>query len=137
LDYKTYLRGQSGELTVALVMEHAQAGYQPQPGARDQPGASAWRRILHPLALQPGFFAFPKPGTRSQSLPRQLAAEVARLEVANQARALEIETPLHDWNLVFKAMQDQANLLVKKRRILNKGCLSLTGATPQPCWQGL
>ena len=115
LDYKTYLRGQSGELTVALVME-----------GMPKPVISPNQALEISQLLQPGeefsmlwrcSLAFSPSQSQERALkpfPANWQAEVARLEVANQARALEIETPLHDWNLVFKAMQDQANLLVKK-----------------------
>ncbi len=115
LDYKTYLRGQSGELTVALVME-----------GMPKPVISPNQALEINQLLQPGeefsilwrcSLAFSPTQSQERALkafPANWQAEVARLEVANQARALEIETPLHDWNLVFKAMQDQANLLVKK-----------------------
>ena len=115
LDYKTYLRGQSGELTVALVME-----------GMPKPVISPNQALEISQVLQPGeefsvlwrcSLAFSPTQSQERALkafPANWQAEVARLEVADQARALEIETPLHDWNLVFKAMQDQANLLVKK-----------------------
>jgi hypothetical protein len=115
LDYKTYLRGQSGEMTVALVME-----------GMPKPVISPNQALEISQLLQPGeefsmlwrcSLAFSPSQSQERVLkpfPANWQAEVARLEVANQARALEIETPLHDWNLVFKAMQDQANLLVKK-----------------------
>lgn len=114
LDYKTYLRGQSGELTVALVMDGMpkpvispnQALEVSQLLLPDEEFSATWRCSL---AFSP---------TQSQEralkpLPTHWQAEVARLEVACQARTLDIETPLHDWNLVFKSLQDQANLLVR------------------------
>ena len=115
LDYKTYLRGQSGELTIALVME-----------GTPKPVISPNQALEISQLLQPGeefsvlwrcSAAFSPSQSQERALkafPTNWQAEVARLEVADQARGLEIETPLHDWNLVFKAMQDQANLLVKK-----------------------
>ena len=115
LDYKTYLRGQSGELTIALVME-----------GTPKPVISPNQALEISQLLQPGeefsvlwrcSAAFSPSKSQERALkafPTNWQAEVARLEVADQARGLEIETPLHDWNLVFKAMQDQANLLVKK-----------------------
>ena len=115
LDYKTYLRGQSGELTVALVMDGS-----------PKPVISPHQALEISKLLQPGeefstswrcSLAFSPAQSQERALkpfPVNWQAEVARLEVAEQARTLEIETPLHDWNLVFKTLQDQANLLVKK-----------------------
>jgi len=115
LDNKTYLRGQSGELTVALVME-----------GMPKPVISPNQALEISQLLQPGeefsvlwrcSLAFSPAQSQERALkafPANWQAEVARLEVADQARTLEIETPLHDWNLVFKAVQDQANLLVKQ-----------------------
>ncbi len=115
LDYKTYLRGQSGELTVALVME-----------GMPKPVISPNQALEISQLLQPGeefsvlwrcSVAFSPAQSQERALkafPANWQAEVARLEVADQARTLEIETPLQDWNLVFKSLQDQANLLVKQ-----------------------
>jgi hypothetical protein len=115
LDYKTYLRGQSGELTVALVME-----------GMPKPVISPNQALEISQLLQPGeefsvlwrcSLAFSPTQSQERALkpfPVNWQAEIARLEVADQARTLEIETPLHDWNLVFKAVQDQANLLIKQ-----------------------
>ena len=115
LDYKTYLRGQSGELTVALVMDGS-----PKPVISPKQALEVSKLLLPgeefsvlwrcSLAFSP---------TQSQERAHKpfsanWQAEVARLEVEDQARMLEIETPLHDWNLVFKSLQDQANLLVKQ-----------------------
>lgn len=115
LDYQTYLRGQSGELTVALIMEGMPRSVISPHQALEisrllQPGEEfsvLWRCSL----------AFSPTQSQERALkvfPVNWDAEVARLEVACQARALDIETPLHDWNLVFKSLQDQANLLVKQ-----------------------
>ncbi len=115
LDYKTYLRGQSGELTVALVMEgNPKAVISPNQALEISqlllPGeefSTTWRCSL----------AFSPAQSQERALkpfPANWQAEVARLEVADQARTLEIETPLHDWNLIFKSIQDQANLLVRQ-----------------------
>lgn len=115
LDYKTYLRGQSGELTVALVME-----------GMPRPVISPNQALEISQLLQPGeefsvlwrcSVAFSPTQSQERALkafPVNWQAEVARLEVADQARTLEIETPLQDWNLVFKSLQDQANLLIKQ-----------------------
>jgi hypothetical protein len=115
LDYKTYLRGQSGELTVALVME-----------GMPKPVISPNQALEVSKLLMPGeefsttwrcSLAFSPAESQERALnafPANWQAEIARLEVADQARTLEIETPLHDWNLVFKAAQDQANLLIKQ-----------------------
>jgi len=115
LDYKTYLRGNSGELTVALIMD-----------GMPKPVISPNQALEVSKLLQPGeefsvlwrcSLAFSHTQSQERALkafPANWPAEVARLEVANQARTLEIETPLHDWNLVFKSLQDQANLLVKQ-----------------------
>jgi len=115
LDYKTYMRGQSGELTVALVMDGMpKAVISPNQALEISqlllPGEEfsvAWRCSLALSSTQSQERAI-KP------FPANWQAEVARLEVADQARTLEIETPLHDWNLVFKSIQDQANLLIKQ-----------------------
>lgn len=115
VDYRTYLRGQSGELIATLIMEGMPRSVLSPNQALEiskllLPGeefSATWRCSL----------AFTAEQSRERaSLPfaSNWQAEVARLEVAEQARTLEIETPLHDWNLIFKAVQDQANLLVRQ-----------------------
>ena len=115
LDYKTYLRGQSGELTVALVMDGM-----PKPVISPNQALEV-NKLLMPgedfSTLWRCSLAFSAARSQERTLkpfPANWEAEIARVEVANQARTLEIETPLQDWNLVFKAMQDQANLLVRQ-----------------------
>ncbi len=115
LDFKTYLRGQSGELTVALVMDGM-----PKPVISPNQALEI-SKLLMPdeefSVLWRCSLAFSPTQSQERALkpfPANWQAEVARLEVADQARTLEIETPLHDWNLVFKSMQDQANLLVRQ-----------------------
>ncbi len=115
LDFKTYLRGQSGELTIALVMDGM-----PKPVISPNQALEI-SKLLMPdeefSVLWRCSLAFSPTQSQERALnpfPANWQAEVARLEVADQARTLEIETPLHDWNLVFKSMQDQANLLVRQ-----------------------
>lgn len=115
LDYKTYLRGQSGELTVALVMDGS-----PKPVISPHQALEVSKLLLPGeefSAIWRCSLAFSPTQSQERALkpfPLNWQAEVARLEVADQARTLEIETPLHDWNLVFKSLQDQANLLVRQ-----------------------
>ncbi len=115
LDYKTYLRGQSGDLTVALVMEGS-----PKPVISPHQALEITKLLLPGEEFSTTWrcsLAFSPAQSQERALkpfPANWQAEVARLEVAEQARTLEIETPLHDWNLVFKSLQDQANLLVKQ-----------------------
>ena len=112
-DYITSLRGQSGELTAALIIDGA-----PKPILSPQkalevgqtllPGEDfsvSWRCVL-------AFSADQCQQRLSVPFLPNWRAETARLEVAEQARTLEIETPLNDWNLVFKSMQSQANQLL-------------------------
>jgi len=114
-DFKTYLRGQSGDLTIALAMNGAPkpviSPYQALEISRlllpGEEFSTAWRCSL----------AFSPAQSQERALtafPANWQAEIARLEVAEQARALEVETPLPDWNLVFKAVRDQANLLLRR-----------------------
>jgi len=115
LDNKTYLRGQSGELTAALTMDGfprpiispIQALEISQTLLPGEDFSVNWRCSLAFSPIQSQQLA-------SKPFPANWQAEVARHEVAEQARTLEIETPLHDWNLVFKSMQDQANQLIKQ-----------------------
>jgi len=122
LDYKTYLRGQSGELTVALLMD-----------GMPKPVISPHQALEISKLLQPGeefsavwrcSVAFSPAQSQERALkafPVNWDAEIARLEVADQARTVEIETPLHDWNLVIKALQDQANLLIRQPDLNQQG----------------
>ena len=115
LDYKTYLRGQSGELMAALVMDGA-----PKPVISPNQALEVSKLLLPGEEFSTIWrcsLAFSPTQSQERALkpfPANWQAEVARLEVADQARTLEIETPLHDWNLVFKSLQDQANLLVRQ-----------------------
>jgi len=115
LDYKTYLRGQSGELTAALVMDGS-----PKPVLSPHQALEVSKLLLPGEEFSTIWrcsLAFSPTQSQERALkpfPLNWQAEVARLEVADQARTLEIETPLHDWNLVFKCLQDQANLLVRQ-----------------------
>ena len=115
LDYKTYLRGQSGELTVALVTDGT-----PKPVISPNQALEVSKLLLPGEEFSTIWrcsLAFSPTQSQERALkpfPANWQAEVARLEVADQARTLEIETPLHDWNLVFKSLQDQANLLVRQ-----------------------
>ena len=115
LDYKTYLRGQSGELTVVLVMDGS-----PKPVISPHQALEISKLLLPGEEFSTTWrcsLAFSPAQSQERALkpfPANWQAEVARLEVADQARTLEIETPLHDWNLVFKSLQDQANLLVRQ-----------------------
>lgn len=115
LDYKTYLRGQSEELIVALVMDGM-----PKPVISPHQALEVGKTLLPGeefSVLWRCSLAFSPTQSQERTLkpfPVNWQAEIARFDVADQTRTLEIETPLHDWNLVFKSMQDQAHLLVRQ-----------------------
>lgn len=115
LDYKTYLRGQSGEITAALLMEGAPKPiFSPNQALEISqllmPGeefSAIWRCSL-------AFSPIQSQERAQKPFPVNWQAEVARHEVAELSREIEIETPHHDWNILFKSMQDQANQLLKQ-----------------------
>lgn len=114
LGYETCLKGQTGNLNLTLTME----------------GRS--KTVISPnLALEQNQYL--KPGQTLQTLwqcellsqgcekdslpitfPDNWDGEVARLEVANQARMVQITTPESDWDAVLFTNQNQAFQLLRK-----------------------
>ena len=112
--FQTNLKGQTGSLTLHLAMEGSSKTVLSPNLALEQskhlnPGQTLqtlWQCEIH------------KNGGENQdgskSFPSNWDGEIARLEVANQARMVQISTPQSNWDAVFYSNQNQAYQLLRK-----------------------
>lgn len=112
--FQTNLKGQTGSLSVHLVMEGSSKTILSPNLALEQskhlsPGQTL--RTLWQCEIQ-------KNGGEnhqvSKTFPTNWDGEIARLEVANQARMVQISTPESNWDAAFYSNQNQAFQLLRK-----------------------
>lgn len=112
--FQTNLKGQSGSLVLHLGMEGSSKTVISPNLALEQskhlnPGQTL--QTIWQCEIQ-------KNGAENQhgsrSFPTNWDGEIARLEVANQARMVQISTPQSNWDAVFYSNQNQAFQLLRK-----------------------
>lgn len=112
--FQTYLKGQSGSLSVHLGMEGSSKTVLSPNLALEQskhlsPGQTLqtlWQCEINNNVVEND------PGSRN--FPANWDGEIARLEVANQARMVQISTPQSNWDAAFYSNQNQAFQLLRK-----------------------
>ena len=110
--YQTILKGQTGNLTVTLGMEGGSKTVLSPNLALEQskhlaPGESLqtlWECVVQKNNTE----------NNNRSYPANWDGEIARLEVANQARMVQIITPQSNWDAAFYSNQNQAFQLLRK-----------------------
>lgn len=112
--YQTNLKGQTGSLTVNLSMEGSSktvlspnlALEQSKHLSPEQTLQTIWQCEIHKSVGENG--------SASRKFPVNWDGEIARLEVANQARMIQITTPHSSWDAAFYSNQNQAFQLLRK-----------------------
>lgn len=112
--FRPFLKGQSGTLEIALATDsNPNMVFSPLPGLEISEKVPAdgvlsiqWRCAISNPPASASEKTF-------QPFPENWDAEIARLLVADQARAIQIETPLPDWDCAFQALQHTAAFLIR------------------------
>jgi len=112
--FQTNLKGQTGSLTVHLMMEGSSKTVLSPHLALEQskqlgPGQTLqtlWRCDIQKNGGENHFV--------SRRFPTNWDGEIARLEVANQTRMVQISTPQSNWDAAFYSNQNQAFQLLRK-----------------------
>lgn len=112
-DFVPYLKGQTGELQVSVVMDGL-----PKPVMSPQISLEG-SNLLQPGQDSSVFWRCVTAGSAKENEERGFAifpanwdAEIARLDIANQAETLSLTTPFPDWDITFQTMQLQARQLL-------------------------
>lgn len=112
--YQTFLKGQSGSVSISLTMNgSAKTVFSPNL-ALEQTAHLAPGQSLQTLWCCEFTNGTPQGADASkEAFPINWDAEIARLEVANQTRFVQITTPNNDWDTAFFSNQNQAYQLLK------------------------
>lgn len=113
--YQTYLKAASGNLSLQLTLEGmSKPVLSPMIGLeqskRLEPGQS------YDIFWQLEIFSNPDQENKKNQLriPVNWDAEIARLELDNQTRLVQVTTPLADWDAALFSLQNQAFQLLQK-----------------------
>lgn len=112
---KTFLKGQSGNLTVNLTFDGpSRILLSPSLGLEQGKQLSPGKTLT--VLWQAQFQSDSKddPVDPSVQFPSNWDAEIARLNIANQARIVQINTPMADWDAVLYSSQNQAFQLLSQ-----------------------
>lgn len=112
--YQTYLKGSSGNLTLNLTLDGlAKTVLSPNAGLEQtkQLTPNQNLQILWQAEIHPNVDA--EHSRHGPAFPLNWEAEVARLDLANQGRRIQVSTPHNDWDAVLFSNQNQSFQLVR------------------------
>ena len=113
--YQTFLKGQSGNLSVSLTMNgSAKTVLSPTFALEQSEHLGPGKSIQALWQCEIDYGATLETGTTTENFPVNWDAEIARLEVANQSRLVQITTPNTSWDAAFLSNQNQAFQLLQR-----------------------